>query len=87
MPMRNPDHEDRVREVLVEAGVRYLSLSHELSDSVRLLPRVETAVANAYLEPVMERFHLEGYGSFSGRGVGVDDERGIFEACWNVSTD
>ncbi len=52
----NPDHEDRVREVLVEAGVRYLSLSHELSDSVRLLPRVETAVANAYLEPVMERF-------------------------------
>ena len=52
----NPVHEQRVAEVLEAAGLRYVSLSHELSDGVRLLPRAETAVANAYLEPVMERF-------------------------------
>jgi 5-oxoprolinase (ATP-hydrolysing) len=52
----NPSHERRVGELLRDAGMGHVSLSQELAGGVRLLPRAETAVANAYLAPVMTRF-------------------------------
>ncbi|MDP6208186.1 MAG: hydantoinase/oxoprolinase family protein, partial [Roseibacillus sp.] len=52
----NPVHEKRLGKLLREAGIRFVSVSTELASSMRLLPRAETAAANAYLAPVMDRF-------------------------------
>ncbi len=52
----NPVHENRVGKLLRAAGIRFVSLSTDLTRSIRLLPRAETAAANAYLAPVMDRF-------------------------------
>ena len=54
-----PAHEKRVAEILRLKGFRELSVSHEIAPVIRLWPRMETAVANAYLTPVMGKF-LEG---------------------------
>ncbi|MDA7881763.1 hydantoinase B/oxoprolinase family protein [Akkermansiaceae bacterium] len=51
-------HENEVAKKLRENGVE-VSVSHELAPVIRLWPRMETAVANAYLNPVMGRF-IEG---------------------------
>lgn len=52
----NPAHEVRIGELLQEAGIAHYSLSHQLTKRVRLLPRAETAAANAYLAPIMTQF-------------------------------
>ncbi|MCW1923436.1 hydantoinase B/oxoprolinase family protein [Luteolibacter arcticus] len=52
----NPDHERRVGEMLREEGFSHVCLSSEVAPMIRLLPRAETAVMDAYLAPVMERF-------------------------------
>ncbi|HEU0052752.1 MAG TPA: hydantoinase/oxoprolinase family protein, partial [Longimicrobium sp.] len=53
---RNPDHERRVGEALREAGFEHVSLSSDLAPSIKLLPRAETAVVDAYLSPVIDRY-------------------------------
>ena len=63
----NPVHENRMGKLLREAGIRFVSLSTELTRSIRLLPRAETATANAYLAPVMDRF-VEAVASRLGEG-------------------
>jgi 5-oxoprolinase (ATP-hydrolysing) len=52
----NSAHELAVREILLSAGFKTISLSSELSPLIRLLPRAETAVVNAALSPVMDAF-------------------------------
>ena len=52
----NPVHEERLGQRLRAAGLQFVSLSTELTRAVRLLGRAETAAANAYLAPVMNRF-------------------------------
>jgi 5-oxoprolinase (ATP-hydrolysing) len=52
----NPGHEKMVGQVLRDAGFQSVSLSSELAPVVRYLPRVQTAVLNAALAPVVERF-------------------------------
>ena len=54
-----PAHEKRVAEILRSQGMLELSVSHEIAPVIRFWPRMETAVANAYLTPVMGSF-LEG---------------------------
>ncbi|MGJ8696340.1 MAG: hydantoinase B/oxoprolinase family protein [Verrucomicrobiaceae bacterium] len=58
---RNCRHERRVGELLRREGIGKVSLSHEIAPVIRLLPRTETVVANAYLEPVIGAFtdHLK----------------------------
>ena len=51
-----PDHEDEVAKFLRAEGVNEISVSHEVAPVIRLWPRMETAVANAYLTPVLGRF-------------------------------
>ncbi len=58
----NPVHEERLAVLLKRAGFEHVSLSTGLTRRVRLLPRAETAVANAYLAPVMDHF-VEGVAS------------------------
>jgi 5-oxoprolinase (ATP-hydrolysing) len=53
---RNPGHESRIAAALREAGHRYVSVSSQLSPAIKLLPRMQTAVVNAYLEPVLDTY-------------------------------
>ena len=52
----NPAHETQVAQILREAGFTHVSVSSELSPFVRLLPRAQTAVINAYLAPIFDRY-------------------------------
>jgi 5-oxoprolinase (ATP-hydrolysing) len=53
---KNPAQEQRAGEILREAGFRHVVLSADIAPLIRLLPRAETAVAEAFLTPVMEHF-------------------------------
>lgn len=55
----NSAHEHRVAKVLREAGFRHVSVSSELASFVKLLPRAQSAIANAYLTGPVQSF-LEG---------------------------
>ncbi|SOD03139.1 5-oxoprolinase (ATP-hydrolysing) [bacterium JGI 053] len=50
---RNPAHERALAGVLRDAGFRHVSLSSGLAPLIKLLPRAETAVVDAYLSPVI----------------------------------
>jgi len=56
---RNSAHEEQVAEVLREMGMEYVSVSSHLSRSIKIIPRAETALVNAYLEPVIDAY-MEG---------------------------
>lgn len=53
---RNPVHEQQLFTALQHAGFRFVSLSTSLSHQIKLLPRAETAVANAYLDPIIRNY-------------------------------
>ncbi|MGH9750141.1 MAG: hydantoinase/oxoprolinase N-terminal domain-containing protein, partial [Candidatus Polarisedimenticolia bacterium] len=53
---RNPRHEERVEAILRAAGFEQVSRSSDLSPFVRLLPRATTAVADAYLSPIVRGY-------------------------------
>lgn len=52
----NPAHEEALGELLREAGFRHVSLSSRLAPLIKLLPRAETAVVDAYLSPILEGY-------------------------------
>ncbi|MFG0241779.1 MAG: hydantoinase B/oxoprolinase family protein [Phycisphaerales bacterium JB054] len=53
---REPAHEQRVRDILLEEGFDHVSVSSELGSAIGLLARAETAVVNAFLSPVIDRY-------------------------------
>lgn len=53
---RNPAHEQIVKEVLESHGFEHISCSADLAPLMRLLPRAETAVVDAYLAPLIESY-------------------------------
>ncbi len=53
---RYPEAEERVEALLREYGFRYISRSAALAPLIKLLPRAETAVVDAYLSPVMNGY-------------------------------
>ena len=53
---RNPAHEEELGAFLREAGFRFVSLSSRLAPLIKLLPRAQTAVVDAYLSPVVETY-------------------------------
>ncbi|MDF1752519.1 MAG: hydantoinase B/oxoprolinase family protein [Verrucomicrobiales bacterium] len=53
---KNSGHEQALKSFLMDCGFRHVSLSSELAPLIKLLPRTETAVANAYLYPVLQSF-------------------------------
>lgn len=53
---RNPAHEIALRDHLLSLGFRHVSTSAELAPLVKILPRLETTLANATLQPVMQAF-------------------------------
>ncbi|HEX3551797.1 MAG TPA: hydantoinase/oxoprolinase family protein [Thermoanaerobaculia bacterium] len=64
---RNPRHEEELGELLRGAGCRHVSLSSRLAPLIKLLPRTETAVVDAYLSPLLERY-LAGVAAALGPG-------------------
>ena len=49
-------HEQRLATLAREAGFTQISASHEVSPTVRLIPRGDTSVADAYLSPVIRDY-------------------------------
>ena len=53
---RNAAHERAVAACLRAAGYHHVSVSSELVPTIKILPRAETAVVDAYLAPIIERY-------------------------------
>ncbi|BCX49349.1 5-oxoprolinase [Haloferula helveola] len=53
---RDAHHEKLVGRWLIEEGFEQVTLSSEVAPLIRLLPRTETALADAFLAPVMRHF-------------------------------
>ncbi|MFQ5630158.1 MAG: hydantoinase/oxoprolinase N-terminal domain-containing protein, partial [bacterium] len=52
----NPMHEQILAEYLLKAGFRHVSRSSQLAPFVKILPRAETTVVDAYLGPVISDY-------------------------------
>ncbi|WP_416483975.1 hydantoinase B/oxoprolinase family protein [Streptomyces sp. CL12] len=52
----HPAHERAIGELAARAGFPQISLSSEVSPLMKLVPRGDTAVADAYLSPVLHRY-------------------------------
>ncbi len=52
----NPSHEIQLKEKLKNAGFGFVSISSELSNAIKILPRAETTIANAYLDPIIKTY-------------------------------
>lgn len=53
---KNPIHEQKIAHFLKEAGFDHVSISHELSSAIGLVPRLQTTLINAYLAPVLNAY-------------------------------
>ena len=51
-----PEHERRLAELAREAGFAQISASHAVSPLLRLIPRGDTTVVDAYLSPILRRY-------------------------------
>ncbi|MEO8814533.1 MAG: hydantoinase B/oxoprolinase family protein [Mycobacterium sp.] len=51
-----PDHELRIGELAERIGFTQISLSSEVSPLLKLIPRGDTTVVDAYLSPVLRRY-------------------------------
>jgi len=51
-----PEHERRLAELARAAGFTQVSTSHEVSPLLRLIPRADTTVVDAYLSPILRRY-------------------------------
>ena len=51
-----PAHEQRLAELAREAGFAQVSASHAVSPLLRLIPRADTTVVDAYLSPILRRY-------------------------------
>ena len=51
-----PEHERRLAELAREAGFTQVSASHVVSPLLRLIPRGDTTVVDAYLSPILRRY-------------------------------
>jgi 5-oxoprolinase (ATP-hydrolysing) len=53
---KHPGHEQRVAALAAEAGFTQISASHAVSPMLRLVPRGDTTVVDAYLSPILRRY-------------------------------
>ena len=53
---KNSVHENLMMNALLKVGFPFVTSSHQLSSQVKILPRAETTVANAYLAPIIHRY-------------------------------
>ncbi len=55
---KNPAHERALAATLDAHGFSHVSISSALSTQIKILPRAETTVANAYLDPIIHTYLL-----------------------------
>ncbi|MFJ8885887.1 hydantoinase B/oxoprolinase family protein [Streptomyces sp. NPDC102402] len=78
---RHPDHELAVAEEARDAGFTQVSCSHEVSPLIRLVPRGDTTVVDAYLSPILRRYVEEVAGELAGiRLMFMQSNGGLREA-------
>ncbi|MFH1000634.1 MAG: hydantoinase/oxoprolinase family protein, partial [Bacteroidota bacterium] len=53
---KNNIHEFIFKNLLIECGLKFISVSSELSPLIKILERAETTVVNAYLSPLIENY-------------------------------
>ncbi len=53
---KHPAHEQRLAVLATEAGFTQVSASHAVSPLLRLVPRGDTTVVDAYLSPILRRY-------------------------------
>jgi len=53
---RDPRHENELKQILLDAGFEHVSCSSELAPRIKMLPRAQTAVVNAYLSPLIQEY-------------------------------
>jgi 5-oxoprolinase (ATP-hydrolysing) len=53
---RFPEHEKRIGQIARHIGYTQISLSHEVSPLIKLVPRGHTTVADAYLSPILRQY-------------------------------
>jgi len=53
---RNADHEQVLAALLQKHGYAYISCSAALSQAIKLYPRCQTALVNAYLQPILQQY-------------------------------
>jgi len=53
---RHSDHEARAARIARELGFAQVSVSHEVSPLMKLVPRGDTTVVDAYLSPILRRY-------------------------------
>ena len=53
---RNPVHERRLARELERHGIRHVAASADLAPVIKIVPRAETAVVDAYLAPIIEGY-------------------------------
>lgn len=82
----NPAHEARVKEIVRQrCPAAFVTASHELSQEYREFERCSTAVANAYIGPVVSEYlngidaHLK-HSGFGGSFLLVQSTGGLYEA-------
>ena len=51
-----PEHERQAAELARDLGFGQVSASHEVSPLIKLVPRGDTTVADAYLSPILRRY-------------------------------
>ncbi len=68
---RNAEHERALSTMLERVGFEHVSVSSELSPMIKLVPRCETAVVNAYLAPLIEGYLRDIEHGLSGGGLHV----------------
>ncbi len=66
----NPAHEARVAAIALEEGFTQITASHEVARLIKLIARTDTAVADAYLSPILRRYvdRVSGALQLTGRG-------------------
>ena len=62
---KNPAHEKQVAELCAAMGVPFISVSSNLFPTIKLLPRAETAIVDAYLNPILSNYLQNVTGSLS----------------------
>lgn len=50
------EHEERLAQIAREIGFAQVSVSHEVAPLIKLVPRGDTTVVDAYLSPVLKRY-------------------------------
>ena len=53
---KHPAQEQRLAQLAMEVGFAQVSASHQVSPLLRLIPRADTTVVDAYLSPILHRY-------------------------------